>query len=230
MIERKFVSERVKEHHIQEFIFETLKNVGHSHTKLVRTPLGEKIIIYASKPGLVVGKKGENIKKLTLALKKKFGLENPQIELSEVTDPDVNAQIVAERIASSLERYGVQKFKAIAHKAMEMAMAAGALGIEIKLSGKLPSARARSWRFYSGYMKKCGNVAIEATRKAMTTAKLKSGVIGIKVSIIPPQTYLPDRAIKLKGVEEKMSEDVKQIPAHKDDEGGKEKEVEQKNE
>jgi small subunit ribosomal protein S3 len=201
MIERKFVAERLKEYQIQEFISETLRNVGHSHTKLVRTPLGEKIIIFASRPGLVVGKSGENIKKLTAAIKKKFELENPQIEISEVENPSLDAQIVAERIASTMERFGVQKFKAIAHKMMEEVMNAGALGIEIRISGKVPSARAKSWRFYSGYLKKCGDIAVSGVKRAYSTAKLKPGVVGIKVRIMPSDVRLPDRIAKMNEIE-----------------------------
>ena len=65
MIERQFVNQNLKEFQIQEYISQTLGKVGHSHTKLQKTPLGEKIIVYASRPGLVVGRKGTNIKKLT---------------------------------------------------------------------------------------------------------------------------------------------------------------------
>ena len=208
MIERKFVAEKVKEFQIQEFISESLKNVGHSRTKLVRTPLGEKIIIFASRPGLIVGRKGENIKKLTLALKKKFHLENPQIEISEVENPSLDAQIVAERIASTLERFGIQRFKGASHKMMEEVMNSGALGIEIILSGKVPSARAKSWRFYSGYLKKCGDIAISGVRHAYATARLKPGIVGIKVKIMPPDIKLPDRIAALKEPEpEEKSED-----------------------
>ena len=192
MIERKFVAENVNEYQIQEFVQESLKNVGHSHTKLVRTPLGEKIVIYASRPGLVVGRKGENIKKLTSALKKRFKLENPQIEIAEVENPSLDAQIVAERIASTLERFGIQKFKAIGHKTMQDVMQAGALGIEIKMSGKIPSARAKTWRFYSGYLKKCGNVSLTGVKRAQSIAQLKPGVVGVQVAIMPPDIKLPD--------------------------------------
>src|SRR3989338_303177 len=101
MIERQFVLQKFKEHQIQEFVSENLRSVGYSHTKMIRTPLGEKIIIYASRPGLIVGRKGQNIKKLTKTLKKRFALENPQIEINEVENPNLDAQIVAERIASS---------------------------------------------------------------------------------------------------------------------------------
>jgi small subunit ribosomal protein S3 len=192
MIEKKFVAEKVKEFQIQQYIDKTLKNVGHSSTKLMRTPLGEKIIIHASRPGLVVGKKGENIKKLTSTLKRHFNLENPQIEIAEVPEPNLDAQIVAERIASTLERFGVQKFKAIAHKTMQDVMNAGALGIEIRISGKVPSARAKSWRFYQGYLKKCGNVALTQVKRAKTFATLRPGTVGVKVAIMPPDVKLPD--------------------------------------
>ncbi len=195
MIERKFVGENIKEFQIQEYISNTLKNVGHSHTKLQRTPLGEKIIIFTSRPGLVVGRKGENIKKLTVTLKKKFNLENPTIEISEVEQPHLNASIVAERIASTIERFGIQKFKAIGHKTMEDVMNAGAMGIEIIMSGKIPSQRAKSWRFYKGYLKKCGNIALTGVKRAQAWAQMKSGTVGIKVAIMPPDVKLPDDII-----------------------------------
>lgn len=206
MIERKFVAQKIKEYQIQEYIEHNLKNVGHSHTKMVKTPLGEKIVLYASRPGLIVGRKGQNIKELTKTLKKIFGLENPQIEISEVEEVNLDAKIVAERITDSLERFGAQKFKAIGHKMMESVLGAGALGIEIIVSGKIPSRRAKSWRFYSGYLKKCGDISITGVDKAHTQAKLKTGVIGVKVSIMPPGTILPDKVEIIKEKEEKIEE------------------------
>jgi small subunit ribosomal protein S3 len=194
MIEREFVEQQKKEFQIHEFISENLKNVGHSHTKLQRTPLGEKIIIFASRPGLVVGRKGENISKLTSILKKRFKLENPQIEISEVENPHIDAHIVAENIASALERFGIKRFKGAMHKAMEEALNAGAIGIEIIIAGKVPSSRARSWRVFGGYLKKCGNMASTDVKKASVIARLKSGVVGIKVSIMP-KTRRPDDII-----------------------------------
>jgi len=193
MIERKFIAQNIKEFQIQEYISSTLKNVGHSHTRLMRTPLGEKIIIYTSRPGLIVGRKGENIKKLTKNLKKKFDLENPQIEIAEVDKIMLDPQIVAERIASSLERFGSNRFKGIGHKTMEEVIQSGALGIEIVISGKIPGARAKSWRFYKGYLKKCGNLAMTGVRYAHTDAQLKTGTIGVKVSIMPADVHFPDK-------------------------------------
>ena len=191
MIERKFVEERIKEFQIQEYISENLKNVGHSHTKLQRTPMGEKIVIYAARPGLIVGRSGENIKKLTKSVKKKFELENPQIEISEVQNVYLDPRIVAERIASSLERFGIGRFKGVGHKMMTECIRAGARGIEILISGKVPSARAKAWRFYQGYIKKCGDVASEHVRPAYAAAQLKTGTVGIQVSIMPPDIRMP---------------------------------------
>ena len=192
MIERKFVAQKIKEFQIEEYITQSLENVGHSHTKMVKTPLGEKIIIYASRPGLIVGRKGQNIKQLTKTLKKRFNLENPQIEISEVENPNLDAHIVTEKIVDALEKFGSEKFKAIGHKIMADVMKAGALGIEIVVSGKVPSARAKSWRFYSGYLKKCGDIATMGVRKANIQAQLKTGIIGVKVKIMPPDIKLPD--------------------------------------
>lgn len=222
MIERKIVGERMKEIQIEEYITQNLKNSGHSHTKLQRTPLGEKIIIFASRPGLIVGRKGQNIKKLTMDLKKKFNLENPQIEISEVENSNLDAQIVAERIAASLEKYGSQRFKGIVHKVITDVMGAGALGIEIKISGKVPSTRAKSWRFYQGYMKKCGNIALTGVNKAHSTAKLKSGIIGVKVSIMPPTTKILDQ-MKMKDDAQVLeeAEETKQEDKEKKTDGKK---------
>lgn len=192
MIERDFVSRKKTEFQIQEFISESLKGVGLSHTKIQRTPLGEKIIIFASRPGLIIGGGGTNIKKLTKALKKKFNLENPQIEISEVENVNIIASVVAERIASALEKFGTMRFKGVGHKAMADVLNAGGKGIEILISGKIPSARARTWRFYQGYIKKCGNVAVTEVDTAYKVANLKSGIVGIKVSIMPPDVRLPD--------------------------------------
>jgi len=192
MIERAFIKQNLREFEIQEYISKNLKRVGHSYTKLQRTPLGEKIIIHASRPGLVVGRKGENIKKLTETLKKKFKLENPQIELSEVEDINLDAQIVSERITNSLEKFGISKFKGIVHKTMEDVMTSGALGVEIIISGKVPSTRAKNWRFYQGYLKKCGDIALTDVKKALGEAHVKTGTIGVKVSIMPPNIKLPD--------------------------------------
>ena len=192
MIEREFVIQKTKEFYIKKYIEEKLNRVGVSQIKLKKIPLGEKIIIHTSRPSLIVGSKGANIKDLTKALKRDFKLENPQIEINEVKNIFLDANVVAERIAGSLERFGSARFKGVGHKVMENVMNSGAMGVEVIISGKIPGARAKNWRFYQGYLKKCGDVSISGVRRAQKTALLKSGIIGIKVAIMPPDLVLPD--------------------------------------
>lgn len=193
MIERKFVNQNIKEFEIKEYIRNNLSRVGLSDVKLQRTPLGEKIVISTSRPGLVVGRSGTNITKLTQDLKHVFKLENPQIEIEEVASIGLDPNIIAEMIANSLEKFGIARFKGIGHKAMADVMNAGAFGVEILIGGKVPSTRAKTWRFYQGYLKKCGDIAVSQIKVAYASAQLKSGTIGIKVSIMTPDTELPDR-------------------------------------
>jgi len=209
MIERQFVAEKLKEYMIQEYVGENIGKAGLSNVKIRRTPLGEKIIISASRPGLIVGRKGANIKTLTGALKHKFKLENPQLEIAEVEEINLDARIVAEHIGNSIERFGLGKFKAIGHRTMSNVMRAGALGVEILMSGKIPSSRAKRWRFYSGYLKKCGDASNQILT-AYSSAKVKTGTIGIQVRIMPPDLLLPDRIIIIEKLETQETEKTKE--------------------
>lgn len=212
MIERQFTSQKLKEFQIQEFITKELSNVGHTSIEIKRTPLGEKIIIYTSKPGLVVGRRGENIQHLTESLKKKFDIENPQIEIAEVERPFLDPKFIIDRITSVLERFGSQRFKSMGYRTLQEIIDAGALGAEIIISGKVPSTRARSWRFSAGYLKKSGDIAQSFVKKSNGQAFLKSGIIGIKVSIMTPDIKLPDKiSIKSKEDQKVKIEEIKPV-------------------
>ena len=195
MIERKFVAENLKEFQIEEYLRSVLGKAGLSYIKMQRTPLGEKILICSSRPGLIVGKSGSNITKLTKELKERFQLENPQIELLEEENPMMDASIVAEGIANSLERFGTARFKGIGHKAITDVIAAGARGVEVLISGKVPSSRAKKWRFYLGYLKKSGDIAVSGVNTAYSSAKLKTGLVGVQVRIMPASTQMPDEVV-----------------------------------
>ncbi len=191
-IERKFVDQNMREFRIKRFVEENVQRVGLSDVKLKKTPLGDKIVIHASRPGLVVGRGGASIQLLTRQLKEEFNLDNPQIEIEEIANPDLDADIVAERVLNTLERFGSGRTKSIGHRAMADTIRAGALGVEIIISGKIPSMRAKSWRFYQGYLKKAGDIAVEGVDKSIKSVTLKSGAVGIRVSIMPPGLVLPD--------------------------------------
>lgn len=191
MEEKKFVAFKKDELRVREYIRNALGKGRISQVSVEYTPIGEKIKVYTSRPGLVIGRRGEKISELTAVLKKRFKLDNPHIEIVEITNPILDAQLVAEEISLTLERKGSLKFKVIAYKMLQQIMRSGARGAEIVLSGKLPSDRARSWRFAEGYLKKTGDSA-KVVDKAQSQAVTMSGVTGIKVSILRPDAELLD--------------------------------------
>lgn len=218
MIERQIVAQKLKEYAIKEQIFTYLGRLSCSHIKMQRTPLGERITVYTSKPGLIVGKKGANIKNLTQLLKTKFKLENPEIEVGEIKDPELDASTIAKNIVNSIVRFGPKRFKAIAYNVLDSTLKSGAKGIEVVISGRgLPGERAKSWRFTAGYLKKSGDIAENYIDKAMEAANLKSGTIGVKVSVLHPEIVLSDtiilkdnKADEVKIEEERIVEEVKE--------------------
>lgn len=192
MEEKNTVKFKKDEFATREHVKKTLGKGRISKVKIEYTPVGEKIIISTHKPGLVIGRKGEKIAELTRTLKTQFKLENPHIEIDEIKQPEFDAQIMADEIALGLERFGPLRFKVIAYRTLQKIMDAGALGVEIRLNGKLPGARARPWRFAQGYLKKTGDPA-KVVDKAQARAETKPGTVGVKVSILAPDAVLTDK-------------------------------------
>jgi len=192
MEERNVIKFKKEEFAVREYIKNSLGKGKISRVKIEYTPVGEKIIVSTNKPGLVIGRKGDKIFELTKVLKDRFKLENPHIEIDEIMRPEFDAQIMADEIALGLERFGPLKFKVIAYKALQRIINAGALGTEIRLSGKLPSSRAKTWRFAQGYMIKTGDSA-KVVDRAQSTAQTRPGTVGVKVSILSPDALLKDK-------------------------------------
>jgi small subunit ribosomal protein S3 len=152
--------------------------------------MGTQIVLKAEKPGMVIGKGGKNIRKITTTLESDFDLEDPQVDVQEVEEPDLNARIVADRLANALERGWY--FRKAGHTTIDRIMEAGALGAEIVLSGKVTGARSRVEKFNRGYIKHNGEPAEEIVDEGIGTAVMKLGTIGVQVRIIPPDAELPD--------------------------------------
>jgi small subunit ribosomal protein S3 len=182
-IERIFIKEGIKETDIEEFIAKKFEKAGYSHTEIFSTPLGTRIVVYAHKPGLVIGRSGKKIDELTEEIRKKFGLENPLIDVREVENPLLDANIVAKRIARALEK-GIN-FKKVANYYLEKVIEAGAIGIQIKIGGKLAgSDRSRFQKFRSGFVAFSGDYADKLVEKGNAQATIKPGIIGVQVKIM----------------------------------------------
>jgi small subunit ribosomal protein S3 len=188
---KHFITESTKKTEIDEFLQKKLERAGYGGVTISKTPLGTHIVIYAMRPGLVIGRGGDTIRELAGILEEKFKVSNPQISVSEIEIPELNAYVVASRIASALQR-GIH-FRRAGFWALNQVMDAGALGAEIVISGKLRTERARFEKFRAGYLPKCGDAALRYMRKAEVHVQLKPGIFGVRVRMMPPDAKFPDK-------------------------------------
>jgi small subunit ribosomal protein S3 len=114
----------------------------------------------------------------------------PQIEVEEVQNPDLDAQIMAERLAYSLDRG--RHYRRAGYYILRKVMDAGARGVEIRVAGKVTSQRARSQVFRAGTMSKSGQPAQEGVDKGVAQCIQKSGVLGVIVKIMKPDVVMGD--------------------------------------
>jgi len=188
---KHFVTEAVKKTEIDEFLRNEFERAGYGGVDITKTPLGTHIVVYAMRPGLIIGRGGETIKELATLLEQKFQLPNPQISVAEIEVPELNAYVIASRVTSALKR-GVH-FRRAGFWALQQVMEAGALGAEIIISGKLRTERARYEKFRAGYIPKSGEPPLKYLRKAELHVQLKPGIYGVKVRIMPPEAKFPDQ-------------------------------------
>lgn len=188
--EMEFIEQGLRRSQIDEYFADELARAGYGGMELAPTPMGIQIVLKAEKPGMVIGKGGKNIRKITTQLEERFDLEDPQIDVQEVDEPDLNAQIVADRLANALERGWY--FRKAGHTTIDRIMEAGALGAEIVLSGKVTGNRGRVEKFNRGYIKHNGEPAEEIVDHGQGVSVMKLGTIGVNVKIIPPGANLPD--------------------------------------
>lgn len=192
-VQKYFLRDNARKTDIDEFLAEELKKAGYSRVELTKTPLGTRVVIYASKPGMVIGRRGQSIRDLTQMLEQKFGIENPQISVAAIEVPELDPKVVASQVAMALQR-GVH-FRRAAYWGVQRVMDAGALGVEITIRGKLTTERAKYERYRSGYLPRVGEPVLNQLRKAVVFVQLKPGLFGVNAKILPPDSEFPDRPI-----------------------------------
>jgi small subunit ribosomal protein S3 len=166
---------------LDEFLSQTLKDAGYGYVDVQKTPIGTRITLYVTRPGLVIGRKGAGIKDLTSKLEQKFGLSSPQISVMEVAIPELNPKIMCNRIAQLIERGTA--FRRAALWTINTVMNAGALGVEVSISGKLRSERAHFEKHSAGIIPKSGDVASRVVDTAITHVLTKMGLMGVQLRI-----------------------------------------------
>ncbi|MFX1315325.1 MAG: 30S ribosomal protein S3 [Promethearchaeota archaeon] len=187
---KHFIEQGIKLMQINEYLRSELVRAGFAGVDIQKTPLGVRITLKTSRPGLVIGKGGKRIQEITDVLQERFGLEMPQIEVEEVEQPDLDAQIMAERLAYSLDRG--RHYRRAGYYILRKVMDAGAKGVEIIISGKVTSQRARTQIFRAGTMSKSGQPAQEGVDKGVAQCIQKSGVLGVIVKIMRADTKMGD--------------------------------------
>jgi small subunit ribosomal protein S3 len=182
-LEKKFIKEGIRNMDVEEFLSKEFTRAGYSHCEIQRTPLSIRIMVFAHKPGMIIGRGGRNIENMTNILKERFGFENPQLDVQEVMEPDLDPFIVSKWIAGSIER-GLN-YKRVVNMAIDRTMNSGAAGVAIRMSGKIGSDISRVEKFSSGYLKYSGDVTETLVKTAYAQANVKLGIIGIQVRILP---------------------------------------------
>jgi len=202
---KHFIEDSIKKTQIDEFLQREFERAGYGGVSITKTPLGTHLVIYTMRPGMVIGRGGETIRELAKILEEQFQLPSPQISVAEIEVPELNAFVVASKIASALKR-GVH-YRRAGFWGLNQAMEAGALGVEIIISGKLRTDRARYEKFRAGYLPKSGEPPRRFMRKAELHVQLKPGVLGVKVNLIPPDAEFPDQ-VKVLEVEEEFEDEA----------------------
>jgi small subunit ribosomal protein S3 len=188
--ERKFVTENIRRVLLKEYLMSRVGRAGFGGLDVQRTPMGTRVTLITERPGLVIGRRGEAIKSLTQAIEHDFNFNNPQIEVQEVENANLNAQIMAEKLANALERGW--HFRRAGHSTVRRIMDNGARGCQVIISGKLTGQRHRTEKFKEGHIKYCGQAKLNFMHQGFAAAKLKPGIIGVTVQIMDPNAKLPD--------------------------------------
>jgi small subunit ribosomal protein S3 len=204
--ERKIVIENIRRVLLKEHLIKRTERAGFGGLDIQRTPLGTRVTLLAERPGLIIGRKGRVIKALTEEMTSKFQFDNPQIEVEEVRNPALNAQIMADKLASALERGW--HFRRAGHSTVRRIMESGARGCQVTISGKLTGRRHRTEKFKQGHIKHCGEPKLIWMKEGFAIAKVKLGVIGVKVLIMESDAKLPDEIDIIPPVKEEVTEEA----------------------
>jgi len=184
LVKKYFVDKGFRYAMIKDQLFKNLRSAGLARVEIAQAPLGTRIILYAQRPGLVIGQRGNNIQALTGELEKKYKIENPHVLVYGLDQPNLEPQALAFGIAEQLER-GMY-FRKIANTTLNNIMQSGARGAEIIIRGRLSIAKSRMARFTTGVIYKSGMVLGKQTELGKASALLKEGLVGVKVRITKP--------------------------------------------
>ena len=183
---------------LNDFLREEIKESGFHRVEISKTPSGTKITLFVTRPGIVIGRKGVGIKQLTEKVESDFGFKNPQISVEEIPKAELSPSVMCNRLASHIERGTA--FRRATMWTLNQIMEAGAMGVQITISGKLRGDRSAFEKHTRGILPRAGNYAKDIVSEDVTHTKTAMGLIGIKIRIASKEKVVPE--FKLKGLSE----------------------------
>ena len=182
---RDYAKYLLEDMEVRDLVKKKLAAASVSRVEIERPAQTARVTVFTARPGIVIGKKGEDVEKLRAELNKKMGVP-VHINIEEIRKPDLDAQLVADSVAQQLERRVM--FRRAMKRVMQNAMRQGAQGIKVQVSGRLGGAEiARSERYHEGRVPlHTLRADIDyATSEALTTY----GIIGVKVWIFKGEVF-----------------------------------------
>ena len=187
---------------LNDFLREEIKESGFHRVEISKTPSGTKITLHVTRPGIVIGRKGAGIKQLTEKVETDFGFKNPQISVEEIPNAELSPSVMCNRLAAHIERGTA--FRRATMWTLNQIMEAGAMGVQITISGKLRGDRSAFEKHTRGILPRAGNYAKDIVSEDVTHVRVAMGLIGIKIRIASKEKVVPE--FKLKGLSEQKAE------------------------
>ena len=183
---------------LNDFLREKIKESGFHKVEISKTPTGTKITLHVTRPGIVIGRKGVGIKELTEKIATDFELKNPQISVEEIPCAELSPSVMCSRMAAHIERGTA--FRRATMWTIKQIMDAGAMGVQITISGKLRGDRSAFEKHTQGILPRAGNYAKNLVSEDIVHTETPMGLIGIKIRIARKEKLVPEFVHKEKPV------------------------------
>ena len=191
---------------LKDYLREAIKEAGFSDVDIQKTPTGTRVTLHVTRPGIVIGRKGAGIRDLTKALEKDFGLKSPQISVIEIDKPELHPSVMCNRMSQHLARGTA--FRRAVMWTMQTIMNAGAMGVQITISGKLRGERSSFEKHHKGILQRAGHHADVVVSEDIVHVNTKMGLIGVRIRIARKENYIPEFEFKTTKKEEPVKKKV----------------------
>ena len=189
---------------LNNYLRNKIKESGFSKVEVSKTPTGTRVVLYVTRPGIVIGRKGTGIRELTEKLETEFGLKNPQISVEEIKKPELSPGVMCNRMAAHLERGTA--FRRATMWTMQQIMENDAMGTQITISGKLRGDRSAFEKHVTGILPRAGHHADVIVDEDIVHVETPMGLIGIRIRIARKEKYIPEFEFKGKTNESKITD------------------------